>query len=38
LGRKTEKLDIARGMKKDQVPIDVILKYTGLNREEIEGL
>ena len=32
------KLETARNMKSDSMPIDLIIKYTGLTREEIEKL
>ncbi len=35
---KKAKTEIAKDMKKDSEPIDKIMKYTGLNREEIENL
>ena len=37
-GRLEEKIAIARGMKKDNEPIEKIIKYTGLTREEIEEI
>lgn len=36
--RKEEKMQIARGMKNDGLPVDTIKKYTGLSRNEIENL
>ena len=37
-GREEEKYAIAQRMKDDQMPIDVISKYSGLTKEEIEQL
>lgn len=37
-GREEEKIEIARNMKKDGLPVDQIAKYTGLSVEEIEQL
>lgn len=37
-GSKQEKIGIARNMLKDDIPIDTIIKYTGLKKEEIESL
>ena len=37
-GKTEEKLAIARGMKADKVPIETIVKYTGLSAEEIKNL
>jgi len=37
-GMIREKTKIARGMKNDGVPMEVIMKYTGLSMEEIEML
>lgn len=37
-GSKQEKIGIARNMLKDNMPIDTIIKYTGLKKEEIESL
>jgi predicted transposase/invertase (TIGR01784 family) len=37
-GRNAEKCEIARGMLADGVPLETISKYTGLSREDIEGL
>ncbi len=37
-GRKEEKIEIAREMKKNGEPIEKIMKYTSLSREEIEKL
>ena len=34
-GKKEEKIDIAKAMKADGMPIDLIEKYTGLSEEEI---
>ena len=36
--RKTEKIEIAKGMKNDKVPTETIQKYTGLSKDEIEKL
>ncbi len=36
--RKEEKIQIARGMKNDGIPIETIKKYTGLTKEEIQKL
>lgn len=37
-GRKESKLEIAKSMVSDNLPIVTIIKYTGLSREEIEKL
>lgn len=37
-GRADEKIDIARTMKSDGLPIETITKYTGLSAEEIANL
>ena len=37
-GRVEEKMDNARKMKADNMPTDLIAKYTGLTIEEIEAL
>ena len=37
-GRADEKIDIARTMKSDGLPIETITKYTGLSAEEIAAL
>ena len=37
-GRKTEKLEIAKKMKELEVDVDIIIKSTGLSKEEIEKL
>ena len=37
-GRRQEKLEMARKMKKDRVPVDKITEYSGLPKEEIEKL
>ena len=37
-GRKEEQYNIARQMKNDGVPVNSIIKYTGLAIEEIEQL
>jgi predicted transposase/invertase (TIGR01784 family) len=36
--RKEERIEMAKKMKKDGLPLDKILKYTGLRKEEIEKL
>jgi len=35
---KKEKLDIAQTMKRDNEPVEKIIKYTGLTRDEIETI
>lgn len=37
-GEKAAKLEVAKGMLSDGLPVDVISKYTGLSVSEIEGL
>lgn len=37
-GREETKVEIARDMKRDNMPASVIAKYTGLTEEEINGL
>ncbi len=37
-GGKNKQIEIAKGMKKDGIPIDFIEKYTGLTKEEINEL
>ena len=37
-GKKNEKIEIAKKMKKDNVDIETIIKYTNLTKEEIEKL
>ena len=37
-GRVEEKLSIARTMKSDGLPIETIIKYTGLSADEISSL
>ena len=37
-GKKNEKIEIAKKMKKDNVDIETIIKCTGLTKEEIEKL
>lgn len=37
-GRAEVTMDIARGMKADGIPVEVIVKYTGLSAEEIDRL
>lgn len=36
--RQEEKIEIARNMLKDNLPISTIIKYTGLSKEEVEKL
>ncbi len=36
--RQEEKIEIAKNMLKDKLPISAIIKYTGLSKEEIEKL
>lgn len=36
--RREEKIEIAKNMLKDNLPISAIIKYTGLSKEEIEKL
>jgi hypothetical protein len=36
--RKDEKFEIAKAMMADREPLDKIARYTGLTREEVEGL
>jgi predicted transposase YdaD len=36
--KKENAIEIAKAMKKDKQSIELILKYTGLSREEIEKL
>ncbi len=36
--KKEEKIEIAKGMKKDNEPIEKIMKYTGLKKKEIEKI
>jgi len=38
IGERKGKLETARRMLSDDVPIDRIIKYTGLTEEEIKGL
>jgi len=35
---ESEKMDTARKMKSDGMPVELIAKYTGLTAEEIEAL
>ena len=37
-GQKETKIEIAKQMKKDNIKINTIIKYTGLTKEEIEKL
>ena len=37
-GRAEREIEMARAMKNDKEPIDKIIKYTGLTKEEIEKL
>ncbi len=37
-GKKTEKRDMASKMLKDGMPLDIIMKYTGLHTEDIQKL
>ncbi|MGB0864450.1 MAG: Rpn family recombination-promoting nuclease/putative transposase, partial [Saprospiraceae bacterium] len=37
-GKKQNALEIATQMKKDKMPINLIIKYTGLAKEEIEAI
>ena len=37
-GEQKQKIAIAKEMKADNEPIDKIMRYTGLSREEIEKL
>ena len=37
-GSKQKEIDIAKNMLKDNIPIETIVKYTGLKKEEIETL
>lgn len=37
-GERKEKLETARRMLNDDMPIERIIKYTGLTEEEIKGL
>jgi hypothetical protein len=37
-GERKEKFETARRMRSDDMPIDRIIKYTGLSEEEIKGL
>ena len=37
-GLEKGKLEIARSMKADKLPIETIIKYTGLSAEEIDNL
>lgn len=38
IGRKQANIETARNMKADGLPVDFIVKYTGLTAEEIEAL
>ena len=33
-----EKIEVAKKMKKEKIPVETIIRITGLNREEIEKL
>ena len=37
-GRLAEKREMARGLRDDGVPIDIIVRRTGFTKEEIEAL
>lgn len=37
-GLKEKSIDIAKNMLKDSLDIEIIMKYTGLSKEEIEKL
>ena len=37
-GKKEKMIEIARNMLRGKMPIDVIIKYTGLTKEDIQGL
>ena len=37
-GKKQAKIETARNMKADRLPVDFIVKYTGLTAEEIEAI
>ena len=36
--RKEEKMQIARGMKNENIQLEIIVKLTGLSKEELERL
>jgi predicted transposase/invertase (TIGR01784 family) len=38
IGKKENSLEIAKNMLKDKIPIETIIKYTSLTKEEIESL
>ena len=38
IGRRQAKSETARNMKADGLPVDFIVKYTGLTAEEIEAI
>ena len=38
VGRKKAKFETARKMLTDDVPLDLILKYTGLTKEDVEQI
>ena len=38
IGRKQANIETARNMKADGLPVDFIVKYTGLTAEEIEAI
>ena len=37
-GSYKEKLETAQKMKQDNLPVELIIKYTGLTRKEIEAI
>ena len=37
-GIAEEKIEVAKKMKKEKIPVETIIRITGLNREEIERL
>ena len=37
-GKKSEKLEMAKKMKKEEIELSIIIKITGLTKEEIEKL
>ena len=38
MGRAEERVQIARGMKDDNLPVETIARYTGLSIEEVKSL
>ena len=38
VGKREEKLAVAKKMKEDGLTVDIIMKYTDLTKEEIEKL